>query len=60
MTKGTTPVNVSIWDGDTFASLADTGVNESAVSLLAAIGSGKWVVLIGFRFGWLVIAAECT
>jgi len=57
--KGTTPGTVSIWDGSTVAGLADTLVNESAVTLFGTVASGKWVLLIGFRFGWLILAAEC-
>lgn len=52
--------NVSIWDGDTFAGLADTGVNESAVCPFVDLGSGKWVLLIGFRFGYIIFAADCS
>ncbi|MCY2966102.1 MAG: hypothetical protein NT069_21140 [Planctomycetota bacterium] len=57
--KGTSGGSVAIWDGDNVAGLADTGHTESAVSLLAAIGAGKWVVMLGFRWGYLIIAAEC-
>ena len=58
--KGTTGGSVSIWDGASAATLADTGVNETAVSLLGNVVAGRWVVLLGFRFGWLVIATECS
>jgi hypothetical protein len=52
--------NVSIWDGNTSATITDTGENEIVFNRFAdTIASGMWVAITRLSFGWEVIAAEC-
>jgi hypothetical protein len=50
---------ISVWDGTASASLSDTGSNITAYNRFANVDSGKWVVIVLFRFGWEIVAAEC-
>ena len=50
---------VSIYSGDTWHTLTDTGDNVTARNEMGNIGSGKKVYVFTFPWGYGVIAAEC-
>jgi hypothetical protein len=50
---------VSIWSGTTSAGLSDTGDNVTAYNRMGNIGSGKFVYVWTFPWGYEITAAEC-
>lgn len=52
---------ISIWDGDTAATLADTTENFTTVwNRIADLASGMWVIGITLPSGHELIAGECA
>lgn len=50
---------ISIWTGETAATLADSTDNATAYNRYADIDSGKWVTVRAFDHGYEVQMAEC-
>ncbi len=50
---------ISVWTGATAGAVADSGTNITAYNFFGNISSGKYVLCINLRFGWVIFAAEC-